>query len=65
MAAGTAGSKKPGAGRDRMCPSLMRLAMDTVVANLEVCLAAGRDTWTRLPPSLVVRIYEELTARDL
>ena len=46
MAAGTTGSKKPGAGRDRMCPSLMRLAMDTVVANLEVC---WRQAATRGP----------------
>lgn len=39
--------------------------MDTVVANIEICLAAGSTTWARLPPSLVLVIYEELTTRDL
>ena len=65
MATGIAGSKEPRAGQNRVCPSLMRLAMDAVVANSEICVAAGHNTWVRLPPRLVLKIYEELTARNL
>lgn len=64
MVARTAGAEGPLAGQGRRCPSLMRLAMDRVVANVEVCVAAGREVWARLPSSLVLKIYEEVTARD-
>lgn len=65
MTARVTDSKEPRADRGRPCPSLMRLSIGTVVANVEICLAAGSATWARLPPSLVLKIYEELTGRDL
>lgn len=50
-------------GRPR-CPSLVELATEAVVANMDMCVMANRDMWERLPPSILLGIYKRLLAHD-
>ncbi|SPO01361.1 uncharacterized protein DNG_04037 [Cephalotrichum gorgonifer] len=47
------------------CPSLVQLATEVVTANTETFLrAADRELWARLPPRILIDIYERLSSQN-
>ncbi|MBE3048848.1 hypothetical protein IMZ48_41390 [Candidatus Bathyarchaeota archaeon] len=53
----------PARGRPR-CPSLVELAMEAVIANMDMCVMANREMWSRLPQRILLDIYEQLSVQN-
>lgn len=42
----------------------MELATEAVVANIEMCVMASRELWSRLPQAVLLDIYDRLSAEN-